>query len=204
MTSSKQMRCYLCGASNPATKDHLPPKGFFPDPKPANLITIPCCNSCNHSFSADDEAFRVFLSSAECLSPAGKWVQENKSFKGTLARSPKFRQCIASSMGTRLRDGQLVDTLSFPRKRAHQFLTRLTKGLLTKFYPSVDYSAFDFGTKLVERDEVLSLQLNQLRDVSTYDSIGDGVFQFRHYVKEQDGLGIWMYVFYDASLGQRQ
>jgi len=29
--------CYLCG--NPAdTKDHLPPKGFFPKPAPVDLI----------------------------------------------------------------------------------------------------------------------------------------------------------------------
>lgn len=32
--------CYLCGATDGLTDDHVPPKSFFPTPRPKNLITV--------------------------------------------------------------------------------------------------------------------------------------------------------------------
>jgi hypothetical protein len=54
--------CVYCGAPSPTTRDHIPPKGIFPTPRPGNLITVPSCAACNHGASASDEAFRAYLS----------------------------------------------------------------------------------------------------------------------------------------------
>ena len=54
-------QCAYCEA--PATtKDHVPPKGLFARPLPANLITVPSCETHNNSASQDDEYFRATLS----------------------------------------------------------------------------------------------------------------------------------------------
>jgi hypothetical protein len=44
------------------TADHIPPKGIFAKPLPANLITVPACFGCNNTGSKNDEKFRVYLS----------------------------------------------------------------------------------------------------------------------------------------------
>lgn len=50
--------CYLCGGI-PTTRDHVPPLGMFPAPRPKNLVTVPTCESCYRGGSLHDEYFRV-------------------------------------------------------------------------------------------------------------------------------------------------
>src|ERR1700730_6383431 len=54
--------CAYCGIVPATTKDHIPPKGIFPLPRPDDLITVPSCVDCNHGASESDEAFRAYLS----------------------------------------------------------------------------------------------------------------------------------------------
>ncbi|MFA6178714.1 MAG: hypothetical protein WC696_03775 [Candidatus Methylopumilus sp.] len=54
--------CVICGQVEATTFDHVPPKGIFPKPRPNDLVTVPCCFSCNNFGSKHDEEFRVFLS----------------------------------------------------------------------------------------------------------------------------------------------
>jgi len=53
--------CVYCGAGGKLTRDHVPPKGIFPKPRPSNLIAIPACSECNQGNSKDDEYFRLAL-----------------------------------------------------------------------------------------------------------------------------------------------
>lgn len=60
--------CYLCGA--PATtRDHIPPLGVFPEPRPTDLVTVPACCACNRSRSLDDEYFRLAVAAGSRDSP---------------------------------------------------------------------------------------------------------------------------------------
>ena len=62
-------QCAYCGDVGTVTKDHVPPKGIFPKPRPANLITVPACPKCHsQQTSRDDEYFRNTLSVREDLS----------------------------------------------------------------------------------------------------------------------------------------
>ncbi len=68
---TKQMKkeCAYCGKIGPVTKDHVPPKGIFVQPRPVNLITVPACHEChNQQTSRDDEYFRNSLIVREELS----------------------------------------------------------------------------------------------------------------------------------------
>ena len=60
--------CYLCGA--PATtRDHIPPLGVFPEPRPTDLITVPACCACNRDSSLHDQYFRVVVAAGSSDSP---------------------------------------------------------------------------------------------------------------------------------------
>lgn len=60
--------CAYCGVIGIVTKDHVPPKGIFPKPRPVNLITVPACPKCHAQTSKDDEYFRNTLNIREDLS----------------------------------------------------------------------------------------------------------------------------------------
>lgn len=70
-------KCYLCGA--PATtSDHIPPRGVFPSPRPANLITVPACKACNQGCSLDDEYFRTVVSAVSRDSPQSLYLLKQR------------------------------------------------------------------------------------------------------------------------------
>ncbi len=63
--------CIYCPTGVGSTRDHVPPKGFFQTPIPANtqLITVPCCEECRKKDHANDEFVRNVLSSLEDTEP---------------------------------------------------------------------------------------------------------------------------------------
>src|SRR5688500_18167485 len=72
MPSNSTDKCYLCGATENLTRDHIPPKGLFPKPRPSNLYTVPCCYSCNNGAAKEDEYLRVAASSLINANTTGK------------------------------------------------------------------------------------------------------------------------------------
>jgi hypothetical protein len=92
--------CYLCGALSDLTLDHVPPANLFPPPRPSNLIKVACCATCNSSYSKDDEAFRLWVSSSIFRSPAGDWIWHNKVLGSTLPRSPKLHENLKRFVGS--------------------------------------------------------------------------------------------------------
>lgn len=46
--------CVYCGGP-PETRDHVPSRVLLDKPFPENLPVVPCCSSCNNSFSLDEE-----------------------------------------------------------------------------------------------------------------------------------------------------
>lgn len=47
--------CCYCAVAVGTTRDHVPSKILLDKPYPENLMTVPCCEKCNNSFSADEE-----------------------------------------------------------------------------------------------------------------------------------------------------
>lgn len=61
-------KCIYCGLRPGDTRDHVPPKGFFQKkvPNDAQLITVPCCETCRKSDEKNDTLIRnVFTSLIE-------------------------------------------------------------------------------------------------------------------------------------------
>lgn len=198
--------CYLCGAPNPTTKDHVPPRGFFPEPRPADLITLPCCQDCNSSFSLDDEAVRVWFSMGIGHSDAAEWIIQNKVFPGTLSRSSAFLSEILKSMEDAIitdEDGQPMEVVkySMDRERAERFVIRVAKGLLRHYFPDYDASADRWSAIFMglQRDHLALIE--PLRDKLPYfDGRGDGVISYRFGFTPEETTGIWIIGFFGTSL----
>lgn len=53
--------CTYCQRVGPLTRDHVPPKLLFPNPRPSTLVTVPSCRSCNEEAGLDDTHFRLHI-----------------------------------------------------------------------------------------------------------------------------------------------
>ncbi|HEY2329339.1 MAG TPA: hypothetical protein VGI63_05955 [Verrucomicrobiae bacterium] len=199
------MRCYLCGDTNSITPDHVPPKGFFPEPRPSNLITVPCCAKCNNGFSKDDEAVRAWFSAILGATSAGEWILKNKVTPGIMTRSPAFRETWLNSMqDTKLlseEDG-VIDAVSFKidPDRVERFVFRIVKGLLCFYYPDYDYSQDTFVSRLILPTRDNLNRLDTFKNSLRYDFRGDGVIQYRFGLTDTRQSGLWIIVFYGATL----
>ena len=56
----KSQECVFCREPSISTRDHVPPKGLFAEPRPQNLITVPACKECNGGANLDDEFMQRF------------------------------------------------------------------------------------------------------------------------------------------------
>jgi hypothetical protein len=201
----KQTGCYLCGDTKSITPDHVPPKGFFPEPRPSNLITVPCCARCNNSFSKDDEAVRAWFCAAIGATSAGDWILNNKVVPGIMARSEVFRESLLNSMEDAkvfFEKHGLIDVMeySIDRNRVERFVLRVVKGLLAFYYPDYDYFDDTFELRFLTSTRDNLDKLDTFKDLLRYDFRGDGVISYRFGLADTRRSGIWIILFYGAVL----
>lgn len=182
----------------------MPPKGFFPSPKPDNLITVLCCARCNSDYSKDDEAIRAWFSSLLGRSTAGDWIFEHKVLRGIAVRSPKFREALLSSLkDVKLETEEgIIDAAKFtvPWERVERFVIRCVKGLLTFHFPDYDYSHDKFEMLHIPPIAEELKKLEPIKQYLTYDERGEGVFQYRRGLTDTKESGMWILSFYQAIL----
>ena len=198
--------CYLCGSTADLTNDHVPPKSFFPPPRPKNLITVRCCKKCNHAYSLDDEAILIWLTSVASINPKGLWILRN-TVAPILKKKHKLRGHVKEHVKVEtvmLPTGPAKLPLSYyPDERGDRFMIRLTKGFIRHFHPEYDYSNDKFEVQCAKPFNVKEWEhwRNILKILeTTHDSRGDGVIDFWHRLPDEDGLGAWVFLFYHAAL----
>lgn len=195
-----QDKCYLCGSENNLTKDHVPPKNLFRGPLPSNLITVSCCRACNVSFSKIEEQLRIFVSAAINRSADGKWIWENKVVESTLRRSSALRSQVAKDLLIGNVKGNIeLPILTMDAQLVNKCLIKITRGLMTHFYPSLNHSALEFAAFELNQFKVTPDWIRSLGAPYTYDERGNGQFRFlRALVEDDNRCGHWIYIFYDS------
>ena len=194
--------CFNCGSRQNITRDHIPPKGFFNAPIPTNLITVPCCESCNSSFSNDDEAFRAFVTSVWNRNQAGADVWSKKVVKrlnsGTGKLKKNMIQHIVTINPVMTPAGVSDKRIDFPQERGNRFLIRITKGLIRYLYPKLDYSEAKFFVKQLEIDQhIVDNVLSNL----VFDQRGSGIFRFwRGFITLGAVDSTWVFQFYEGLM----
>jgi hypothetical protein len=126
--------CYLCGKTESElaaalTKDHIIADCFFPQPKPPNLLTLPCCVDCQKEYGIHEEYLRNSLSA---ISDAGGNPDALKSWK-TTHRSLKRRVAMYTDFKNRMSPltvgNYVFQGLSFSQERTEKVIQKIIKGL---------------------------------------------------------------------------
>ncbi len=195
-------RCYLCNGEAD-TKDHVPPKGLFPQPRPSNLITVDCCYRCNQKFTQIDEEFRVFVSMPINRSREGHWIWQQKVLQSTL---PSRR--IAKAIGKITHRKIFISTdigpipavrIEVRRRPIKLCLIRITKGLLATFYPDLDYFDLEFRVTAFDQFKLAKTVATMPKQL-VYDKRGGSVFRFwRGIATDRPTAGLWFLCFFNAA-----
>lgn len=85
--------CAYCGGLA-ETEDHVPSRCFLDEPYPQNMPVVPCCSTCNHDFSLDEEYVSCFIDCMKANTVVPDEIPREKTRK-TLLHSPKLQERIA-------------------------------------------------------------------------------------------------------------
>ena len=200
-----QDECYLCGALA-TTKDHIPPLGLFPKPRPSNLVTVPACLACNRDRSLDDEYFRLMVAVGSRDSPQSITLLHQRII-------PHMRKTPALIMEF-LKSVRKVDIHSeggiylgkapvfkIDRPRVQAVIDKIVRGLFFKHtnrrlaagYIVEDYLYHPKVEKPLQ-DVIIELPLVNIGDGST--------FSYRYHISDtNESESFWFLMFYnDTSL----
>lgn len=195
--------CYLCGGVA-TTRDHIPPLGLFPAPRPHNLITVPACDSCNRGNSLHDEYFRVTVATGSRDSPQSIALLHQRILP-RMRRSPALIAELMKSMrwtDVRSQGGVYLGRApAFPidRPRIQTVIEKIVKGLYFKHkkrrLPAdqvVDRYLYNPPIENPFQEEIVKVPLH---------NVGDGtVFSYRYCMGDgPDFLSYWFLMFYNDT-----
>ncbi len=126
--------CYLCGLSNPNTKDHVPPQGLFSTTR--QRLTLPAHEKCNIEFSKDEEYFRdVIVQQAVAFKMTNTEVVTAKIWKSWNAEGKnRYKELISSAKPHLFKydSGKLENaiTINPNRKRIENVVKKIARGIL--------------------------------------------------------------------------
>lgn len=90
--------CALCGIRSATTRNHVPGKWVFPQPRPNDLITVPACSACNNGLSKDEEFFRAtYLFSDAGVGTTGQRLWNQKQHTA-YSKNSGLRRAIAQRL----------------------------------------------------------------------------------------------------------
>ena len=187
--------CYLCGSkllkNKNRSKDHVPPDCIYPQEKPINLITVPCCSDCNVSFSQLDQKMRNFFA----IIAGDKSGDLGKKAQTEVLRSGKLRSDFLSYTKDH---PSLVDDQGNPRlefffdkDELSRWLIRVIKGLSfhrnkTRISDSSSYEV-----------EILSQFVPQPSNTFPFETGLEFRPHFVYGVIEGQGHDFWILTLYD-------
>jgi hypothetical protein len=199
--------CIYCGSCENITVDHIPPKALFPEPRPSNLLTVPCCKKCNESFSKDDEYFRTVLVSCAAVYSDPNVQAVNAKLLRSMARPE------ATAMASTIRKSLCVVDLKslggiylgrspamrVNARRINRVTGRIARGL---FYVIHNYPVpMGYEVKCLFKDDALSMPKEFIDTWRGFwkqpVTIGENIFSYSYAlcVDEPNGM-LFVYWFY--------
>lgn len=129
--------CAYCGHTPAGSVDHVPPRCFFPEPLPLDLITVPCCLRCNGEFSTEDLYARSVFNMRQDVAIQPKLSGVQEKMLRTLARPSMkgIRRKLAQSMrrgDVRLASGVILPDQHYfivDKPRLLRWSERIIRGL---------------------------------------------------------------------------
>lgn len=125
-----QGACVYCGAMA-TSRDHVPPRFLLEKPLPRDLLTVPSCRACNHSFSLDEQYLQVVIAKIGHVPQLMAKVEKGGIVDRALGRAPGLDQRIIESLEVRS-DGRVW--LMPERERILRIVQKIAYGLFTCRY----------------------------------------------------------------------
>lgn len=91
--------CYICGADDARTRDHVFPRSLFTRPLPPDMLTAPACDDCQQRLQLDEEYFRTFAAAGSYQDESARELWDGR-IKRSFEKSPGFRQTFANAIST--------------------------------------------------------------------------------------------------------
>lgn len=211
MKKKKIGECYLCGEIQVLTKDHVPPKVFFPKPiNVKNLITVLCCQSCNQYWhiketklaqdlsivGSTEDAYKIFKQCTQANYLRGYITRggfPSKEYYDLITRIKKTY--IKTSSGIIL--SKPIFLLNIPKDRDEVFI-KIAKGLHRhhkgKRLPNTARSVV-LIEKPKNRDVFLS-PIKETKTVSVKQEFGDTFLYLGLFAKDNEDSTLWYMSFY--------
>ena len=195
--------CVYCGDKPGSTRDHVPPQNLFPKPKPANMVTVPCCKECQARFKKDEDVFMAWITFGPAgVSPTGKLLWEQK-LKRTYKKDLGLKNVIARSFkNARLQTpggiylGEKL-AISIDRERRNNVLRKIVRGLFWVEHKErlpTEVPIEIYGIK--GHDEIIDEMIAHALEATT---AWEGIFEYRH-CREQDTFdSYWIMAFFGQN-----
>jgi hypothetical protein len=204
--AEKTQKCVYCSMRESTTDDHVPPKCFFPKPRPSNLITVPSCLDCNKDAGKDEEFFlATFMFSYAGVSEAGKrlWTEKlNRMYEKNIGLRRKIADHLNQSSfytpsGIYLGKGM---TIKPDEKRFEFVVNKILKGLYF----------FEYNQLFPNNAEITTIFLNLIENYEPVQRVApelkfgsrswDGIFEYRFNRLDNDPSGsIWLFRFWNQA-----
>jgi hypothetical protein len=197
-------QCVYCTKSPGITKDHVPPRIFFPEPRPGNLITVPACSKCNSAATMDDNylfAIMMFSEAGNTIAGVTLW---RKRLRRMFTKDLGVRRQLGSALSLKdvitsggIYQGRRI-ALAFDELRFNKAIQRIVRGLCY----------FEFGSSLSAETSIASWLLSTPARSETamqyYHQISwgkrrwPGIFEYRcSRVDEGFEQSMWFIRFYN-------
>lgn len=194
--------CVICGERDAQGRDHVPPKGIFCRPRPANLVSVPACGQCNNGASGLDERFRVYLGlHVGRDDPAGARFYREEAIR-TLRKNRRLVDDILSNTEPTFlsTDSGVIHGWGFRGRwdsQAHDAIVERTiRGL---YYHHFDEILGDKVRVEVQWLRKLTEEMVQMSNTWSANFFGSGECTYRYARAEDSPLAsTWIFQFYKA------
>jgi len=209
MSKHNTKLCIYCG-KEADTDEHIPPKNLFPPGYRDDLISVPACDSCNKSYTLDDEYFRDVLARWEKVinQPSSQYIQKN--FLASLKKPQQRGKLIQLYDSLTTVDVTTKAGIFVSRKPGYRvdldriecIIRKIVRGL---FY--VHENKFLLEDDIVIRGPMLQncppdkiVPWCEMLLQESCHQTGKGIFQYRYKVFENGIHSIWLLSFYGVPL----
>lgn len=199
-----QHRCYLCN-DVATTRDHVPPIGLFPKPRPKNLITVPACQICNEKNSLHDEYFRLVVATSSPSIPASQLLHQR--ILPRMRRRPAIVIDLMKSMywaEVKSKEGiHLGRARAFPadEPRIQAVIEKIIRGLY--YHHKRQILPHHYLVEEYSRNPELPEEFLRIMSSLPLHEIGENgsVFGYRYLMDDQvDGHSFWFLMFFERTL----
>lgn len=193
--------CIYCGNKPGKTRDHIPPQSLFPDPKPLQMVTVPCCEQCNKKYKKDEDVFMAWINfgpSGATKTGRSLWNQKlNRTYKKDFG----LRKIIANSFKqvSIVTPGGIYlgkkPAITIDPKRLSNVLNKVIRGLFWVEYKERLPKKIPIDiVKIRKNDKRIKEIISLTRQATTFF---ENIFEYRHVRLDPNSYeSLWIMSFY--------